>query len=586
MPLPSRSPVSWASCPRTRPTSLALSGDLIGGRALASVGDRVVAAERPYGSGLVTIIGFDPATPWIAETSAAENLWRRLLPQRTTTGQVLTDDSQLISAVSQLPALALPPIGGLLLLLGAYILLIGPVNYLVLRRLDRREWAWVTMPILIVVFAAGAYGFGAALRGSNVIVNEIAIVRGAPGATDGAAQVYLGVFSPTRETYQLAVPGGALLSSPVSGEFFGGDATAGGLDILQGNPSRVRDLSVGVASLRAVRAETPATVPLIEADLQLVDGFLKGSVRNASTERLEKPAVVIGSTVQVLRPTSIPASAPRSTPGSRRPSSASRCPTRSWARCSSRTPREPSEAVIRQYVRHTMVDQLTYDPMFGTSNQLPSDGPVILAWGSKDVLDIEIQGQAPRRTGNVLYYLNAPLAIHGQTTFTSDLLRSSVTNTDSAFFNKSPWSIDMGRGTATLAYRPIPFEGTFRTTDVVLNMGFGGDIGVGGGPKPKPIEPLDEIPPACDPQLEDDCPGEVPPDGNMNFDGMPELEVFDVAASEWRRLPHLTQGQRYSLASAANYVEPTTGTLLVRFVNENVDSVSFNLGVELSGVVG
>ena len=48
------------------------------------------------------------------------------------------------------------------MLLGAYILLIGPINYLVLRRLDRREWAWVTMPVLIVVFAVGAYGFGIA----------------------------------------------------------------------------------------------------------------------------------------------------------------------------------------------------------------------------------------------------------------------------------------------------------------------------------------------------------------------------------------------------------------------------------------
>ena len=44
------------------------SGDLIAGRTLASAGDRVVAAERSYGSGLVTIIGFDLATPWITET--------------------------------------------------------------------------------------------------------------------------------------------------------------------------------------------------------------------------------------------------------------------------------------------------------------------------------------------------------------------------------------------------------------------------------------------------------------------------------------------------------------------------------------
>ena len=43
-----------------------------------------------------------------------------------------------MNAVSQLPALALPPIGGLLALLLGYILLIGPINYLVLRRLYRR----------------------------------------------------------------------------------------------------------------------------------------------------------------------------------------------------------------------------------------------------------------------------------------------------------------------------------------------------------------------------------------------------------------------------------------------------------------
>jgi hypothetical protein len=558
----------------------ALSGDLLGGRTLAAVGDRVVAAERTYGSGLVTIVGFDPATPWIAETDASDALWRRLLPPRSTVGQVVTDDTQLISAVSQLPALALPPIGGLLLLLGAYILLIGPVNYLVLRRLDRREWAWVTMPILIVVFAVGAYGFGAALRGSNVIVNEVAIVRGAPGATDGAAQVYLGVFSPSRETYQLEVPGGALLSSPISGEFFGGEATAGGLDILQGNPSRIRDLAVGVASLRAIRAETPATVPLVEAQLQLTDGSLKGTVKNASEEELEKPAVVLGGSVQVLKDL---------LPGEQADVNLRLAPQFFGQPLSDKVvgsvffpdASRATENVIRQYVRHTMVDQLTYDPMFGTSNQLPSDGPVILAWGSRDVLDLAIQGQEPRRTGNVLYYLNAPLEISGRTAFTQDLLRSSVIESDAAFFNKSPWSIDMGRGSGTLAYRPIPFEGSFQPTDVVLSMGFGGDVGVGGGAA-KEIEPLDEIPERCDPVLET-CPGEGGNNGQF-FDGIPEVEVFDVAVSEWRRLPHLDQGQRYALASPARYVEPTAGTLLVRFVNE-MDNASFNLGVELTGIV-
>ena len=167
----------------------------------------------------------------------------------------------MVNAVSQLPTLALPPISGLLALLVAYILLIGPINYLVLKRLDRREWAWVTMPILIVVFAAGAYAYGAALRGSDVIVNEIAIVRGAPGATEGSAQAYLGVFSPTRSVYQVSVPGGALLSTSINGDMFGGIGTTTVLDVLQGDPARVRDLSVGFGSLRTIRAETAGRRP-------------------------------------------------------------------------------------------------------------------------------------------------------------------------------------------------------------------------------------------------------------------------------------------------------------------------------------
>ena len=128
-------------------------------------------------------------------------------------------------------------------------------------------------------------------------------MRGAPGATDGAASLPRRVLA-VLETYQLEVPPVALLSSPI-GEFFGGESTAGGLDILQGNPSRIRDLAVRVASLRAIRAETPATVPLV-GQLQLIDGSLKGTVRNAE-EKLEKPAIVIGGSVESSR-TSCPES--------------------------------------------------------------------------------------------------------------------------------------------------------------------------------------------------------------------------------------------------------------------------------------
>ena len=43
------------------------------------------------------------------------------------------DDSQVLAALNTLPALALPPVV-LLILLAGYILLVGPLNYLLLRR--------------------------------------------------------------------------------------------------------------------------------------------------------------------------------------------------------------------------------------------------------------------------------------------------------------------------------------------------------------------------------------------------------------------------------------------------------------------
>ena len=499
-------------------------------------------------------------------------MWRRLLPSRTVGGPVLGDDSQILSAASQLPSLALPPIGGLIGLLGAYILLIGPINYLVLRRLDRREWAWVTMPILILAFAAGAYGFGSLLRGSDLIVNEVAIVRGSPGATEGIAQVYLGVFSPSRGTYQLRVPGGALLSSPINGDF-NGNGTVNTLDVLQGDPAQVRDLGVGFGSLRTVRAESAVSVPLVQAQLRLENGHLKGTVTNASSEVLQKPAVVLGGTVAKLADLA---------PGQSATVDVAMQAVQMGQQLSDKIVgqvffdgTQMGEDAARLYARHTIVDQLSYDPNFGFTGQLPAEGPVILAWTDRELLPVEIQGAVPRRTGNVLWFLPTTAAISGTTTFRNDLLRSTVIASDAAFFNKDPFTINFGRGSAQLSYRPIAFDGKITATQLAIGLNFGDP---GFVLDPKVIEPLPTIPKSCGKEPTEGC--QMP-----NFDGLPEVEVFDLTASDWKRLPHLTGGSRFAIADPARFVDPATGTVLLRLVNENTDGVGFSMDLSITGDV-
>lgn len=567
----------------------ALAGDLARGRALVTVGDRVVAADMSFGSGSVTILGFDPGHGWIADLDAVESLWRRLLPPRTGGPVIGGDDSPLVNAVSQLPALALPPIGGLLVLLGGYILLIGPINYLVLRRLDRREWAWVTMPVLILVFAAGAYGFGAALRGLDVIVNEVAIVRGAAGTTQGTAQVYLGLFSPSRGTYQVEVPGGALLSAPMAGDFLGGASAA--LDVLQGDPARIRDLAVGFGSLRTVRAETASPVPLIEADLRLEDGTLRGTVSNRSDQRLERAAVVVGTSVVVLGDLAPGGTQQIQLPIREAPFGQS-LSDRILGNAFFGSPVGATDSAQRGLVRRAVIDQLTYDPTFSAPGQLQAESPVLLAWGTGRVLDVRVSGQQPRRTGNVLYYIPLPMRVEGAAVFAGDLIRSSLIETDAAFFNKEQGQLNMARGTATLAYRPIAFEGSIRPTRLVLGLNFG-EVSTGRGadplvpadPQPCREEETDEADCAAEPEPPAPCEPSVEACPEVPFQGLPALELFDRAGGGWTRMTPLKLGNVYDVREPERYVDPGSGTVLVRFVSENDDGVGFNFGVRVEGVV-
>ena len=121
------------------------------------------------------------------------------------------------------------------------------------------------MPILIVGFALGAYAFGSALRGSSIIVNEVGIVRGAPDATEGRPRCTSA--SSRRRAARTRSPSRAARSCRRRSRATCSAGPAASLDVIQGDPSRVRDLSVGFGSLRTIRAESQAVVPKIHAEL-------------------------------------------------------------------------------------------------------------------------------------------------------------------------------------------------------------------------------------------------------------------------------------------------------------------------------
>jgi hypothetical protein len=252
-----------------------------------------------FGAGRVTYLAVDVAGEAFRSAATAPLLWARVLPAQAAGGGAFVDPGMdaegiMSQALSAIPSLEVPPAELLLAVLATYILLIGPISYIVLRRLDRRELAWITAPVLVVLFTAGSYGVGASMKGTSVVVNEIAVVRTAVDGSAASVQSFAGIFSPSRDAYDVSVAGDALIATLRS---FDQDPNARrGYVVEQGEPARLRGLQVTTFGLQAIRADTVIDYePGLAVTWHSGDGEITGEVTNHAAVAMTDVAIVTTS---------------------------------------------------------------------------------------------------------------------------------------------------------------------------------------------------------------------------------------------------------------------------------------------------
>jgi hypothetical protein len=97
------------------------------------------------------------------------------------------------SLQSRLRGFALPSFRAAFGYLAAYVLCVGLLNFAVLRRLRRVELGWITVPLIALAFAAGAYAFGNARRPDRDRLDEVRVLwrddRSSIAAVDAVARI-------------------------------------------------------------------------------------------------------------------------------------------------------------------------------------------------------------------------------------------------------------------------------------------------------------------------------------------------------------------------------------------------------------
>ncbi|SHI37738.1 DUF4350 domain-containing protein [Desulfofundulus thermosubterraneus] len=260
--------------------------------------------QEDYGSGRITVLTFDPNQEPFNHGALGRALWEKLLMARGREEYRFSPNSPMarlgnISHLpNNLPQTAFPRwwVVGICLL--AYIVVAGPLIYLLLRRLQRPEFTWLAVPLLAVIFTGSLY-IHMFQTGTGVLVNTVQV---ADAATGDRVKGYtaVGFFAPTRSTFTATLAGG---DRSVQVQTFGGrpweiygPPTEPPYTVIRGNDLEVRfsDDSRWTMRTLAFHQDMAGAVVGLAAKLRVEGTRLIGTVKNGTSLHLDHVTLLLG----------------------------------------------------------------------------------------------------------------------------------------------------------------------------------------------------------------------------------------------------------------------------------------------------
>ena len=443
-----------------------------GARAWLSEGNRPLLAERFVGGGSVTLATFDWNQDPIASWSGANVLLRQILVRTLFTtasqgkgmfngpfgasGASTTERSNALSqALGNLPALDLPSLVAVGLLVLAYVLLVGPINYFALRALHHRALAWVTVPLIAIVASAGAFGAGLFTKGRSVQTNQVSIIHLEPGWEHAYQESYAGIITPTRGDYQVNVAGSRQYVGPIS-SYSGGNVGAN-TDVIRVGVDNNSITLPGMTAyvLRGFATEGLVTAPQLSASATFVNGKLTGTIRNLSSLPFTDAVVLAGDGYQVL---------PKLAPGATatfevtpkitsmftgQPTFMTIYPN-SYFGNGGPPPNQPS-AADREAFEKTTILSLVAVSNYGFSSAI---APMVVAWTKQPSQDITIAGSQPHMTAETAIVLPLEVIEIGAGALPAGMVVSRFTDVEGDSQPGSPGAVVMQNGTVTYEFTP------------------------------------------------------------------------------------------------------------------------------------
>lgn len=157
------------------------TGNLGAGKIL--IGDEITPLAVSYKKtdGKILFIAFDPTLSPISEWGGVGEMWKRLLNENLQANNIYpnngTNYHEYRSVVSQVPEDQTPPYKALLAIIFIYILIVGPLLYLLLKWKDKRDYTWILIPVMAFLCIGIIYAAGFRTRYTSAVLNNFSIIH-------------------------------------------------------------------------------------------------------------------------------------------------------------------------------------------------------------------------------------------------------------------------------------------------------------------------------------------------------------------------------------------------------------------------
>ena len=157
------------------------------------------------GNGKITFLAFDISKEPFKNWDQKMKFWGKALSGLYLNNfqPVHLSADDINNVLYNIPSMKPPSFNFIGFYLFFYILLAGPLNYFILKKFDKREFALITIPVMVILFSVGTYIIGYASKGGSVIIRQISVVNMNSSSNMSSIDTFIGLFSPNKSTYRI-----------------------------------------------------------------------------------------------------------------------------------------------------------------------------------------------------------------------------------------------------------------------------------------------------------------------------------------------------------------------------------------------